>query len=200
VTGKTVCGLTEPWRPWCFVSSTNRSKIAWCGSNGIIHVADVAAGKEIWRLGKEREQGKRLGMPALALQAEGRYLASWEPEDNVVHLWDLNTGKLHRQFQGEFVTQEPGNGACLAFSPDGRMLAVGGPGRGNNVEVLEIASGKLRRHMRGHTGPVTALVFSPNNRLLASGSEDTTVLVWDLALPMDRRPQNKRRGRDSNPR
>jgi hypothetical protein len=51
------------------------------------------------------------------------------------------------------------------------------------VRIWETATGKLRRTLRGHRGPVRSLAFSPGNRMLASGSEDTTVVVWDLDAP-----------------
>lgn len=48
------------------------------------------------------------------------------------------------------------------------------------IKVWEVATGQLRKEFVGHTGDITSLAFSDDGRLLASGSRDTTVLVWDL--------------------
>jgi len=37
--------------------------------------------------------------------------------------------------------------------------------------------------MEGHSGVVTSVVFSADGSLLASGSEDDTVILWGLAEP-----------------
>ena len=33
---------------------------------------------------------------------------------------------------------------------------------------------------RGHVGPVYMIAFSPDSRLLVSGSKDSTMKVWDI--------------------
>lgn len=67
----------------------------------------------------------------------------------------------------------------MAFSPDGKSLAWGGP-LSTTVYLGEIASGRVRQRFEGHKGQINSLVFSADGKMLLSGSVDTTALVWDL--------------------
>ena len=67
---------------------------------------------------------------------------------------------------------------CLAFSPDGRVLASGG--WDNTVRLWGMPEGEPLKSLEGHTDHVTCLAFSPDGRVLASRSDDITVRLWGI--------------------
>jgi WD40 repeat protein/serine/threonine protein kinase len=67
--------------------------------------------------------------------------------------------------------------AALRFSPDQRYLAGAA---GNAVYIWRVGEWRPVYHLRGHIAPVTALDFSSDSQLLATGSEDTTVRLWSM--------------------
>ncbi|MBY0528552.1 MAG: WD40 domain-containing protein [Gemmataceae bacterium] len=44
----------------------------------------------------------------------------------------------------------------------------------------EVATGKERARLTGHLARVLSVAFAADGKTLASGSEDTTILVWDV--------------------
>ena len=69
---------------------------------------------------------------------------------------------------------------ALAFSPDGRSLAVG-----ESTGMVEVWRGDahvpVNAPLTGHDGDVASVAFSSDSRLLASGGHDGTVRVWRVA-------------------
>ena len=94
-------------------------------------------------------------------------------EDGKVNLWDL---------QSETATTLSGHKSAIwamAFSPDGNLLASKhGPERA--VHLWDTATGRKIATLSGQTLPVLAISISPDAATLASGSQDGTVLLWDL--------------------
>ena len=72
---------------------------------------------------------------------------------------------------------------AMAFSPDGRQLAVGSQqGTIALWSVAQPSSPRRRFTMPGHHGIVAGLVFDAQGRRLASTGMDPLVEVWDLEL------------------
>jgi WD40 repeat protein len=94
-----------------------------------------------------------------------------------VHLWGLSPVRLRARLpQRESVN-------ALAFSPDGRTLAVAA---GLEVRLWGAATGAERATLKGHTRMVTSVAFTPDGRLLASAGTDGQVKLWDVAAAAER--------------
>jgi predicted NACHT family NTPase len=51
---------------------------------------------------------------------------------------------------------------------------------GNTIELQDTLKRECCHILQGHTGWVSSIAFSPNGKILASGSGDSTVKIWDL--------------------
>lgn len=171
--GKRLCQLPFEGYSLAWTFSADESRVAFVEwETGIIHVHATDTGKLLWKSDPAEAKCKWV-WSALALSPDGNMLAAQTENAPIVKIWDLRTGKEHRSL----VHREESRAACLAWSPDNRMLAVGG--FGNFVRLWEVASAQLRREFRGHACPARCLAFLPDGGILVSGSEDGTLLVWN---------------------
>ncbi len=77
------------------------------------------------------------------------------------------------------------SGHCVAFSPDGRILAVGCAD--GSIELWPLDSqGQMKPFVvKKHQGLVWMVAFSADGRTLASGSADNNVILWDVLTGED---------------
>lgn len=75
----------------------------------------------------------------------------------------------------------------IAFSPDSRTLAYNENEEGT-ILFWDFTKGWMTNHLAGHHGPVTALAFSLDGRTLASGSDDRTARLWNIADGLEKGP------------
>ena len=152
---------------YCTRFSQDGRSLASChsvGSANRILVWDVATGKERGRI------SSRI-LTTFAISPDGRRCATGD--SSLIRLWDVASGKMLRT-----ITTPMAPVHCLAFAPDGRLLASGDSVGG--LFLCDPETGEEVLRASGHQGAVTALAFDGDRRL-ASASLDTTVLVWDLA-------------------
>ena len=87
------------------------------------------------------------------------------------------------------VVETEGNIRLMTLSPDGQTLVMAVDNSGSNVVVsnnydslysANASSGRRLASYRGHSGLVTCIQVTSDGLQLISGSEDTTVIVWQL--------------------
>jgi WD40 repeat protein len=72
----------------------------------------------------------------------------------------------------------PSNPSGVSYSPDGQLIATVA---GNKVILCTAANGTRVRELIGHTAPVNAAVFSPDNSALLSTGQDATIRIWRVS-------------------
>jgi WD40 repeat protein/tetratricopeptide (TPR) repeat protein len=161
--------------------------VAGFGSKKLLMGRSSRAPLKVWEVATRRLirrlDGHTNFCVSLDFSRDGTLLASGS-RDGTAILWSTATWKAARTLQNpdtDSVFRQlrlRGMVEDVAFSPDGKTLAQAS--REGNVQLWDVATGKILETLKGHSSAVLAVAFSPDGRTLASGSTDHTVRLWNV--------------------
>ncbi|KAJ4854400.1 NACHT domain-containing protein [Trichoderma breve] len=116
----------------------------------------------------------------LAITPDGKLLASMTPRD--IRIWDVATGSRLKTLKNpdEERSASLHHSQFLLFSPNGQHLAAVDE-KWAGIIIWNIASGEPIQRLEGYMHLGCNLSFSPDGKHLASGSDEDTIIIWDIA-------------------
>lgn len=153
----------------CVAYSPDGKTVATLECGRSVLLWDAATGKQL-----QSRMGQFGSVKAVALSRDGTTLAAGS---FALQLWNLS--------KAELACQLPASGhssTCLAYSPDGRLLASGGFDfqGGNRIHLWDVRTGKEVRSLQGHKNSIQCLAWAPNGRMLVSVCADRNICLWDV--------------------
>src|SRR5262249_5575327 len=146
--------------------------VASASFDDTISLCEVATGKEV------RIKGTQRDISSVAFAPDGKRLATGG-RNGRVKLWDVTTLEQRADLKGH-----TGPVYSITFNRDGRVLASGGadglvnlwdPTTGQALAKAGLVPGtpvgRSQVRLTGHTGPVYAVAFTRDGKILATGGK-----------------------------
>lgn len=146
--------------------SPNGKKMATGLSSGKLVIRNFKTGKKYRTIKTNTKE-----VTSIVFGPEEKRLISGSRK-GLIEVWNAETGEQIKTLQNK---NKPVR--AVDFGPQGKLIAASYP---FDVVIWEVSSGKELRKFEGHSLNINSLEFGPEGKLLASGSQDGTVLLWDL--------------------
>ncbi len=145
-----------------------------------------SAAPQIKDSGSKKSTGPqtKVALPRVSISADAHWLATLN-EDGVTRVFDVTAGLLKRSFPSPFV-----GATALGIDRAGEYVFVGNS-RGMVQQLISSTTDGLDEFQRrdaiekggrpllgGHTGPITQVLLSGNEQLLATIGTDGTARIW----------------------
>ena len=99
----------------------------------------------------------------LAFTPGGKFIVT-AGEDKVIRVWDWRAGKTVRTIRGQSGPGNEGKIYAVALRPTGFGSRRGGLAPDNEIRLYDFANGELKGLLKGRTGVVAGLAFSPEGK------------------------------------
>ncbi|KTW29763.1 hypothetical protein T552_00970 [Pneumocystis carinii B80] len=151
------------------VYTPDSQSIVTCSDDGKIKLWDIRSGFCLVTFAEHKST-----VTGLDFSKFGNVLFS-SSLDGSVRAWDLTR---YRNFR-IFVAPTRIEFSCLAVEPSGEIVSAGSHAS-FDIYIWSVQTGQLVDRLSGHEGPVSSLSFSNTGEILASGSWDKTVRLWEI--------------------
>ena len=138
------------------------------GSDEVI-IYDIATGSNIWVQNHGDTVYACRFSPNADFIASGGY-------NNYIRIWDVSSPGSYISLIDHTLTV-----FALAFHPDPSVTVLASGGDDDTIKIWDYMSGTLHATLTGHTNRVQKVVFSPSGDVLASGSFDYSIKLWNAS-------------------
>jgi WD40 repeat protein len=132
-----------------------------------------------WRIGDNPVELSQPSSDTLALSFNnaGDILmgSGWE----YLYEWQLPSGH-YRKYQ----TEHGGYINDLQYSQDNRRIVSISRQTDSAVKILDASNGKTIKSLQPHNLCGASVRYSPNERYIASSSDDASIFIWDMQRPL----------------